>query len=148
MRGAHRITIGRDVHIGRRALLDARGGPIRIGDRAWIAPDATVLTGDPVTHAPTNPTDLAPGRFGVTIGAGARIGARALLMPGAQVGAMAVVAAQALVSGDVPAHAIVAGCPARLVGRRDATDGSFVFASDGALPHPTGDARSPALASP
>jgi non-ribosomal peptide synthetase-like protein len=52
----------------------------------------------------------------VTIGAGARVGTRALLMPGASVGAGAEVDPGAVVTGHVPAGQRWAGSPARAVG--------------------------------
>ncbi|HLI31486.1 MAG TPA: Pls/PosA family non-ribosomal peptide synthetase [Solirubrobacteraceae bacterium] len=52
----------------------------------------------------------------IEIGAHARIGTRALLMPGARVGAGAEVEPGALISGEVPAGERWAGCPARRVG--------------------------------
>ena len=46
------------------------------------------------------------------------IGCNATVLRGAAVGDGAVIAANALVNGDVPPYAIVAGVPARVVGRR------------------------------
>ena len=50
---------------------------------------------------------------GPTIGARARIGAGAVLLPGVDVGQGATVAAGALVTRDVPEDATVMGIPAR-----------------------------------
>jgi UDP-2-acetamido-3-amino-2,3-dideoxy-glucuronate N-acetyltransferase len=47
---------------------------------------------------------------------GASIGANATIVCGIEVGASAMVAAGAVVTSDVPAHGLVAGNPARLVG--------------------------------
>ena len=47
---------------------------------------------------------------------GASIGAGAILVAPVRVGACAIVAAGAVVTRDVPAHAVVAGNPARVVG--------------------------------
>lgn len=46
------------------------------------------------------------------------VGMEALVMPGVRIGHGAVVAARALVTGDVPDYAVVAGNPARVVRRR------------------------------
>ncbi|WP_043564420.1 acetylglucosamine-1-phosphate uridylyltransferase, partial [Actinomyces israelii] len=47
---------------------------------------------------------------------GASIGARAVCVAPVRIGAWATVAAGAVVTRDVPAHALVAGVPARRVG--------------------------------
>ena len=52
----------------------------------------------------------------VVIGDRAMIGAKAVVLPGVQVGADAQVAANSLVTRDVPAGATVAGVPARQMG--------------------------------
>lgn len=48
------------------------------------------------------------------------IGANAVVIEGVRVGRGAVVAAGAVVTRDVPEDAVVAGCPARVIKRRDA----------------------------
>jgi acetyltransferase-like isoleucine patch superfamily enzyme len=50
---------------------------------------------------------------GVALRRGCRVGDRAVLVPGVEVGAGAVVAPDAIVTRDVPAAASVAGAPAR-----------------------------------
>ncbi|MFI9273082.1 Pls/PosA family non-ribosomal peptide synthetase [Kitasatospora sp. NPDC052896] len=52
----------------------------------------------------------------IEVGAGARIGTRAMLMPGARVGEGAEVAAGSCVLGEVPAHESWHGSPARATG--------------------------------
>jgi non-ribosomal peptide synthetase-like protein len=55
----------------------------------------------------------------VSVGAGARVGARSMLGPGAHVGAGAAVAPGSLVLGTVPAHQSWSGSPAEPVATRD-----------------------------
>ena len=58
----------------------------------------------------------------VRVGAGADVGVNAVLLPGVHVGEGAIVGAGAVVTKDVPAYAIVAGVPAKLLrSRRDPT---------------------------
>jgi acetyltransferase-like isoleucine patch superfamily enzyme len=120
VRGCRQIDLGRGVRIGRGTLLDARGGPVCVGDGAWIGREATVLTDDPIRGRAKEATLSEP--YAVTIGPDAWLGPRCLLMPGARIGAGAIVAAEAVVVGEVAPRAIVAGAPARLIGWRRAGD--------------------------
>jgi acetyltransferase-like isoleucine patch superfamily enzyme len=52
----------------------------------------------------------------VTIGYGAAIGARSVILPGVRIGRFAMVGAGSVVTRNVPAYALVAGNPARLMG--------------------------------
>lgn len=88
--------------------------PVRIGADVVINDGVTILTG---TH------DIGSSVFAqvnrpVTVGDRAWICTGALLLPGVVVGEGAVVAAGAVVSRDVPAYAVVAGNPARVVKQR------------------------------
>jgi acetyltransferase-like isoleucine patch superfamily enzyme len=75
---------------------------------------------------------------GVVVEDGASIGARAVCVAPVRIGAWALVAAGSVVTRDVPAHALVAGTPARRVGwvgrdaqrLRDVGDGVWVSPSD------------------
>ncbi|MEV0901156.1 Pls/PosA family non-ribosomal peptide synthetase [Actinoplanes sp. NPDC049802] len=58
----------------------------------------------------------------VRIGAGARVGSRSTLMPGARVGRGAKISAGSTVTGPVPAGQRWGGSPAAPVARKDATD--------------------------
>lgn len=93
--------------------------PARLGDGVFVGP-AVVLTNDTYPRA-INPDgslksshDWEP--VGVTIERGASIGARATCVAPVTIGEWAMVAAGAVVVKDVPAHALVAGVPARRIG--------------------------------
>lgn len=132
MKGA---VIGRDCNIGDHAFIEtgARIGDrvtlknqamvwdgIEIGDDVFIGPGVT-FTNDvfPRSRRLPLPADhvkagwLVPTR----VGNGASLGARCVILPGAHIGAYAMVAAGAVVTREIPAHALVAGVPAKLVGR-------------------------------
>ena len=49
------------------------------------------------------------------------IGANAVVIEGCRIGRAAVVAAGAVVISDVPPDTVVAGCPARIIKRKDET---------------------------
>jgi maltose O-acetyltransferase len=97
-------------------LLDGRRYPITIGSDVSIGPEVAILT---LGHDPRSP-EFADRGGPVTIGDHAWIGFRAIVLPGVSIGEGAVVGAGAVVSRDVPPFTIVAGNPARPIGRRPA----------------------------
>lgn len=120
--------VGRGAYIGTGVRMGANCKvqnyalvyePAVLGDGVFIGP-AAVLTNDTYPRA-VNPDgslksahDWEP--VGVTIGRGAAIGARAVCVAPVTIGQWAMVAAGAVVTRDVPAHALVAGVPARQLG--------------------------------
>jgi acetyltransferase-like isoleucine patch superfamily enzyme/acyl carrier protein len=108
-------TIGDHVKIGNGANVFGA----TIADGAMICPGALLLE-DPAPRA-TTPDGRRKGaddftRRPVAVGRGATVGAAAVLAPGVTVGAYALVGVGAVVVRDVPAHALVAGNPARQCG--------------------------------
>lgn len=118
-RGAY---VGPDVVIGDSCKLQNYAlvyEPARLGDGVFIGP-AAVLTNDEFPRA-ANP-DGSPKSaddwraVGVVVENGASIGARAVCVAPVTIGAWALVAAGAVVTKDVPAHALMVGVPARRIG--------------------------------
>jgi acetyltransferase-like isoleucine patch superfamily enzyme len=91
----------------------ATNGRVTLGDHVFIAHEVTFADTPFATPAPA----AGPVRRGIQVGNTAWIGARAILLDGARVGDGAVVGAAAVVDFDVPPRAVVAGNPARVVGR-------------------------------
>jgi len=121
LQGRHdgRCVIGAHTWIGPQSYFDCRD--LELGEYVGWGPGAKVLgsehTGEPV-DLPVIQTDLVIRP--VRVGAGADIGVNAVLLPGVHVGEGAIVGAGAVVTNDVPAYAIVAGVPAKLLrSRRD-----------------------------
>jgi maltose O-acetyltransferase len=107
-------TIGRGVYIGRSVNLDWRHGHlITIGDFATVVDGTRILCHDASSNRREHLTWIAP----VTVGDRAFIGANCVILPGVTIGADAVVGAGSVVSHDVEAGTVVAGAPARVVGR-------------------------------
>ena len=122
---AGNIVLGDGVRIGSRCHLWAgmAGGTIVVGDDALFGPEVMVTAasycydeGAPVSDQPMKE---AP----IIIGKDVWLATRAIVLPGAQIGDGAIVAAGSLVRGVIPAMAIVAGSPARVVGQRQAAFG-------------------------
>lgn len=120
--------LGRGVYIGPGARLGERCKvqnlalvyePAVLGDGVFIGP-AVVLTNDTFPRA-VNPDGRLKSAddwvaVGVTIDEGAAVGARAVCVAPVHIGRWASVAAGAVVTRDVPDHALVVGVPARQVG--------------------------------
>jgi acetyltransferase-like isoleucine patch superfamily enzyme len=137
--GAQNIRVGRDVSFHGNTYVNAAGarGSVRIGDRTHvdqfcvlygqgglgigsgcaIASGVIVYTqsnqvgADPEAAIVDQPVRYAPVRIGDDVW----IGARAVILPGVTVGDHAVIGAGAVVREDVPAWAMVAGVPAKVI---------------------------------
>jgi len=107
------VTVGEHTNINTGVVLDGRGG-LEIGSKVNISPEALILTAE---HDPRSP-DFGGVTSSVVIGDRVWIAARAMVLPGSRVGEGAVVAAGAVVRGEVEPWSIVAGNPARKVGDR------------------------------
>ena len=110
------VTIGDNCKIQNLALVYE---PARIGDGVFIGP-AVVFTNDQYPRAVSPDGELKSAAdwtpVGVTVHEGASIGARAVCVAPVTIGRWATVAAGAVVTKDVPDHALVVGVPARRVG--------------------------------
>jgi acetyltransferase-like isoleucine patch superfamily enzyme len=118
-RGAY---VGSGVSIGARSKLQNYAlvyEPAVVEEGVFIGPGA-VLTNDTYPRAISPQGDLLGAddwhAVGVVLRRGASIGARAVCVAPVEVGEWALVAAGSVVTTDVPAHALVAGAPARIVG--------------------------------
>ncbi|MDZ5660567.1 N-acetyltransferase [Nocardioides sp. zg-1308] len=121
-------VLGRGVYIGPGARLGERCKvqnqalvyePAVLEDGVFIGP-AVVLTNDTYPRAVT-PEGRLKGSddweaVGVTVREGAAVGARAVCIAPVTIGRWASVGAGAVVTRDVPDHALVVGAPARRVG--------------------------------
>lgn len=107
------LTIGDETAIGDRAILYALGS-ITIGERVTVSQGSHLCAG---THEWRNPEMLLQ-KLPITIEHDSWICADAFLGPDVTIGARAIVGARAVVMRDVQAGSIVAGNPAREIGKR------------------------------
>ncbi|WP_194409722.1 acyltransferase [Microbacterium cremeum] len=110
------VVVGDACKIQNHALVYE---PALLGDGVFIGP-AAVLTNDEFPRAVNPDLTLKSAddwhAVGVTVEDGASIGARAVCIAPVRIGAWALVAAGAVVTKNVPAHALMVGTPARRVG--------------------------------
>lgn len=104
------VAVGDGTAIGDRAILYALG-PITIGARATISQHAHLCAGTHDWRRPDMPLLKTP----IQVGDDAWICADAFIGPGVSVGASAIVGARAVAVKDVPAGMIVGGNPARVL---------------------------------
>ncbi|MCZ7683701.1 MAG: acyltransferase [Sandaracinaceae bacterium] len=122
LKGYHRgeLRIGDGTWIGQQCFFHA-AGDLRVGANVGVGPGVKIITSFhaeagravPILHAPI---EFAP----VVIEDDADLGVGAIVLPGVTVGRGAQVGAGAVVTRDVPAYAIVAGSPARILRERPA----------------------------
>jgi len=119
LRFTERVEIGPRATIGPHCCVWGGWSTTwaRVGADALLSPSVVLVAGNHVTEGPGPVRDLGFEELEVEVGAGAWVGAHAVIV-GNRVGEGAVVAANSVVLDDVEAYAIVAGSPARVVGRR------------------------------
>ena len=118
--GAGGIALGARAYLGHRCVLYG-AGQITLEDDVLVGPGVLMTSQGHRFDRPDLPINVQPHHFApVRVCNGAGVGAGAILLPGVTVGEGAVVAAGAVVRQDVPARAIVAGVPARVVRHRAA----------------------------
>jgi len=116
------LRLGDRVTVGPHCYLQGAGG-IRVGADAGIGAGVLMLT---AVHAETPPgaaITAAPLRYGsIEIGEGCDLGVGSILLPGVRLAAGIQVGAAAVVRGEHPAGAVIAGVPARLLRMRGQGD--------------------------
>lgn len=111
-----RCDNGRNIHVGDEFLANYNVtildiSPVTMGDNVWIAPGTLITT---INH-PLSPLGRRQ-HLGIsspiTIGNDVWIGGNCTILPGVTIGNNVVVAAGAVVTGDVPDNCVVGGIPA------------------------------------
>ena len=111
------LRIGARCSIGRGSHLVAHRSVV-IGDDVMTGPHCYVTDQNHVYADPETPIGQQwPAEDPVEIGAGSWLGAGAVILPGTRLGRNTVVGAGAVVRGEFPDHAVLAGVPATVVRR-------------------------------
>ncbi len=106
-------VVDNDVEVGARARVQTNVYLTAfsvVEDDVFVGPGVTTTNDDTMgRHGPQTPLR------GAVLRRACRVGARAVLTPGVEIGEEAFIAAGAIVTRDVPARAVVLGAPARVV---------------------------------
>jgi maltose O-acetyltransferase len=105
----HNIEVGDNVVVHDDVHLDDRG-KLTIGDRVSVSDGVHVYSHD---HDVVDQTEVS--NYHTVIEDDARVTYDAVVQAGYRVGENAVVGSRAVVKGDIPAHHIAVGAPARSV---------------------------------
>jgi acetyltransferase-like isoleucine patch superfamily enzyme len=105
------LHLGRDVFLNMGCRFQDTGG-ITIGDGSLVGHGSTLTT---LNHGmdPDRRADMTPAP--VVLGRKVWLGAGVTVVPGVTIGDGAVIGAGAVVTKDVPANAVAAGVPARVI---------------------------------
>lgn len=119
-RNGARIELGDQVQLGEYTALWAgrESAWIRVGARTSFGPHCFVTAADYGLAAGARITDQKMIERDVTIGPDCWIGTRTVITAGVTLGAGCVVGAGSVVTRDIPAGAIAAGVPARVIRMR------------------------------
>ncbi|GAA2336317.1 acyltransferase [Streptomyces cuspidosporus] len=111
------LRLGNGVVLGRGSHVVA-SRTVEFGNDVFCGPYVYVTSDNHSYDDPDQPIGRQwPRSAPVRIGSGSWLGAGAVILPGARLGRNVVVAAGAIVRGEVPDHAVVAGAPARIIRR-------------------------------
>jgi len=119
--------VGRNIFIGLYSYLN---GDVTIGDNVLIGPHCTIAAGnhkfDPKTgwfSARTN-TEVDDS---IVIGFGCWLASKVTITGGVKLGRANLICAGAVVTKSTPDYAIMAGIPARQIGRIDPETGEYIW---------------------
>ena len=121
------VFVENDVTLGDRVTVKCGvqlWDGVHLEDDVFVGPNVT-FSNDPFPRSKTRPERMAT----TNVRSGASIGANATILPGVEIGSLAMVGAGSVVTRSVPTRAIAVGNPARIVGyvQADGTRGGSVI---------------------
>ncbi len=115
------LTIGSGTYLNRNTCVCAESH-VKIGNNCKISWDVIIMDSD--QHPLPGRSTVA--RKPVIIEDDVWIGCRAIILKGVRIGTGAIIGAGAVITKDVPAHAVVVGTPQRVIARSGSTERSAV----------------------
>lgn len=115
------LNLGHATYIGEHCNIRASGCKINIGNDTMIANSVVMISTNHMMRRGT-PMRLQPwdyDRVGISIGNDCWIGSHSTILPGSVIGDGVVIAAGAVVRGNIPPYTIWAGIPAKFVRTRN-----------------------------
>jgi len=114
------VLIGAHCSVNTGCMIDGSDAGITIGDHTRIAADCSMFAFNHYFKETDRPIhEQGIQSRGIRIGSDCGIGARSIILDGVTIGNHGFVAAGSVVTKDVEPYMIVAGNPARPIGRRD-----------------------------
>ena len=122
--------VGKNVFIGLYSYLN---GDVTVGDNTLIGPHCSVVAGnhkfDPATGWFSARTEK-DGDESVVIGEGSWLASNVTVTPGVKIGKCTLVCAGAVVTKSFPEYSILAGVPAKKIGRIDPETGKYIWENE------------------
>ncbi|HLI32584.1 MAG TPA: acyltransferase [Solirubrobacteraceae bacterium] len=109
------VEIGDGAWINNNAVIKSEGPGIRIAAGALIGSGVRIYDSDFHDLTPGRRHDGSPRMGAVEIGEGSFIGDAVIVLKGVRIGANSVIGAGSVVTRSIPANAVAAGNPARVV---------------------------------
>lgn len=114
IKNPNNLSLGKNSHINAFCIIDARA-PIRIGNNTSISYKNSIITGSHEYNSEEFTGIFKP----ITIEDYVWIGAGCTVLQGVTIGKGAIICAGSLVNKDVEPYSIVAGIPAKTIGKRN-----------------------------
>lgn len=119
----NKVIIGKNVSL-MDAVLNISCGNIEIGDNTLLTHEVHILTGfhrfykgklAKLSNDTEAPREVPTSGYDIKIGTGCFIGSRATILKGVTIGDNVIIAANSVVTNDIPNNVFIAGIPAKII---------------------------------